>query len=173
MKKLHLIRHAKSSWADTALADIDRPLNKRGLKSCKVMATKIVEAGCGFDHVFCSPAVRARSTIEQLSAALPTTEIDWQIDEALYTFDVWDLRNWCYAIDEALLEVVIVGHNSALTDLINTFGNTPIQNLPTCGYAQLVFGHESEDIAWRSLSARSATLASFLKPKMFMGTSGA
>lgn len=164
MKKLHLIRHAKSSWSDGALADIDRPLNKRGLKSCKVMAEQIVKAGCNFEHVFCSPAARAQTTIEQLSQGLPEQDITWQTDQALYTFDVWDLRTWCYALDDALSEVVIVGHNSALTDLINSFGDRPLENLPTCGYAQLAFKNNS----WQSLSAHSGELVSFLKPKMFM-----
>lgn len=164
MKTLHLIRHAKSSWSDGSLADIDRPLNKRGLKSCKVMAAQIVKAGCHFDHVFCSPAVRAQTTLEALNQALPNQDITWHTDQALYTFDVWDLRTWCYGLDNALSEVVIVGHNSALTDLINSFGNSPIENLPTCGYAQLAF----KDQSWQSLSAQSAELVSFLKPKMFM-----
>lgn len=164
MKTLHLIRHAKSSWSDSALADIDRPLNKRGFKSCQVMAPEIINAGCDFKHVFCSPAVRAQTTLKQLAQALPEHDITWQTDKALYTFDVWDLRTWCYALNDSLLEVVIVGHNSALTDLINSFGTSPIENLPTCGYAQLAFKDES----WQSLSAHSAKLVSFLKPKMFM-----
>jgi phosphohistidine phosphatase len=58
MKKLHFIRHAKSSWKDSSLHDIDRPLNNHGLKSCPIMATQIEKSGCNFDHVFCSTAVR-------------------------------------------------------------------------------------------------------------------
>ncbi|MEL6556492.1 MAG: histidine phosphatase family protein, partial [Cyanobacteria bacterium J06621_11] len=64
MKKLHFIRHAKSSWRNAYLADIDRPLNERGVRSCQVMAAQIVKAGCPLDNIFCSPAVRAQSTIE-------------------------------------------------------------------------------------------------------------
>lgn len=73
MKRLHLIRHAKSSWSSGSLADIDRPLNQRGLKSCVLMAPQIVKAGCSFEHVFCSPAVRAQSTLENLA---------WEVNEA-------------------------------------------------------------------------------------------
>ncbi|MGC1306409.1 MAG: histidine phosphatase family protein [Phormidesmis sp.] len=163
MKKLHLIRHAKSSHTDGSLADIDRPLNQRGVESCRVMAPQIVKAGCGFEHVFCSPAVRAQSTIEQIAQNLPEKGIQWQLDNALYTFNAQDLLAWCQALDSSRVEVVIVGHNNALTDFCNHVSDRPIDNLPTCGYVQLVLKVSS----WQALSTNSAELLSFLRPKMF------
>lgn len=163
MKKLHLIRHAKSSWADASLADIQRPLNARGLKSCGIMAPHLIEAGCGFEHLFCSPARRAQATIEQLCQHLPDREMSWQLDDALYTFDSRDLLAWCRDLDEAMSEVVIVGHNPAITDLCNELSDRYIENLPTCGYAQLGY-HRG---LWRDLSAGTTELLSVLTPKMF------
>ncbi|MGB3790207.1 MAG: histidine phosphatase family protein [Phormidesmis sp.] len=163
MKRLHLIRHAKSSRDDSDLADIDRPLNKRGLASCQIMATQIADVGCPFDPVFCSPAVRTQSTIEQISQALSSQQIHWQTDNALYTFEVQDLVKWCRALDNSMTEVVIVGHNPAMTDFVNQMSDRTIKNLPTCGYVQLQFEVDS----WQALSARSAKLVSFLTPKMF------
>ncbi len=164
MKKLHLIRHAKSSQGDRDLADIDRPLNKRGLVSCQIMAAQIVAAGCPLDPIFCSPAVRTQSTIEQISQALSNQQIHWQTDNALYTFEVQDLVKWCRALDDSMTEIVIVGHNPAMTDFVNQMSDRTIKNLPTCGYVQLLCEVDS----WQSLSAGSAKLVSFLKPKMFM-----
>ncbi|MGD1897422.1 MAG: histidine phosphatase family protein [Phormidesmis sp.] len=164
MKKLHLIRHAKSSWRDRAIADIDRPLNQRGLKSCSVMAGQIVKAGCHFEQVFCSPAVRAQTTIEQIAKQLSEKSIEWRIDSALYTFEYEALLNWCQALDESLPEAVVVGHNNAITDFVNWVGDYTIENVPTCGYVQLAF----DTTSWRELSADSAEVLSFLKPKMFM-----
>ena len=168
MKTLHLIRHAKSSWNNSALADIDRPLNKRGFASCEVMAARVLEAGCTFEHTFCSPAVRAQSTIEEISYHLEVQGISiaWKIVPALYTFDVRELLQWCQQVDKALQEIVVVGHNPAITELCNALGDEVIENVPTCGYVQLAFEEE-----WRSLSADSAKLICFLKPKMFMGKS--
>ena len=163
MKTIHLIRHAKSSQGDRDLADIDRPLNERGLASCRVMAMKILDAGCPFDPVFCSPATRTQSTIEQISQALAPRQIQWQVDNALYTFEGQNLLKWCSALDDSMTAVVIVGHNPAMTDLVNQVSDRPIKNLPTCGYAQLCFKG-----SWQALSAGSAKLVSFLKPKMFM-----
>ena len=44
MKTLHLIRHGKSCWDELGLADIKRPLNRRGVKACKLMAAPIAAA---------------------------------------------------------------------------------------------------------------------------------
>ncbi|MEL6601972.1 MAG: histidine phosphatase family protein [Cyanobacteria bacterium J06614_10] len=163
MKKLHLIRHAKSSWNNSNLADIDRPLNQRGLRACQVMAPQIVKAGCSFDTVFCSPAVRAQSTIEEINQALSDQTITWQTDNQLYTFEARDLLSWCQALDEALDDVVVVGHNSAITEFVNWVGDRPLENVPTCGYVQLKLPTER----WQDLSENSAELVTFLKPKMF------
>nr|WP_228025251.1 histidine phosphatase family protein [cf. Phormidesmis sp. LEGE 11477] len=169
---MHLIRHAKSSHDDSYLSDIDRPLSQRGLQACQRMAVPIARAGCPFDPVFCSPALRAQSTIEQISYALPERQINWQIDDALYTFEFQDLLRWCRALDNAMNEVVIVGHNPAMTDFVNEMCDRvsadwparTLDNLPTCGYVQLSF----ENTSWQTLSKGSATLVSFLKPKMFV-----
>lgn len=170
MKKLHLIRHAKSSWSSGLRADIDRPLNQRGLRSCPIMAEQIVKAGCQFNSVFCSPAVRAQSTIEQIAQHLANRgadrEIVWQADEALYTFEVQALLEWCRGLDDAIAQPVIVAHNPALTDLCNLLGDRPIENLPTCGYVQLAFNRST----WKELAADTAELTSFLTPKMFIKT---
>ncbi|MGC1216503.1 MAG: histidine phosphatase family protein [Phormidesmis sp.] len=183
MKKLHLIRHAKSNSSDGTLADIDRPLNSRGLEACRLMAVQILKAGCQFENVFCSPALRTQTTIEQIAQqlsqenshsqtvhpqAVHPQKIQWTIDNALYAFEAAPLMAWCQTLDDQMKEVVIVGHNNALTDFINQIvrgqnGKRAIANLPTCGYAQLALG----DIAWSDLSAGTAELLSFLRPKMF------
>ena len=188
MKKLHLIRHAKSGPSDGTLADIDRPLNSRGLEACRLMAAHILKSGCQFENVFCSPALRTQTTIEQMAQQLSQEnsrpqnvdpqevhpqavypqKIQWTIDNALYAFEAASLMAWCQTLDDQMKEVVIVGHNNALTDFINQIargqnGKSAIANLPTCGYAQLALG----DIAWSDLSAGTAELLSFLRPKMF------
>ena len=45
MKYLTIIRHAKSSWSDPHLSDVDRPLNKRGLNSAPVMGQVLKNHG--------------------------------------------------------------------------------------------------------------------------------
>ncbi len=168
MKKIHLIRHAKSSWKDTSLADIDRPLNKRGIKTCRFMAQHIFDAGCCFDQVFCSPAVRAQLTIELIGNYLKGVNVQWQTEEQLYTFDSGTILDWCRTVDESIVELVIIGHNPALTDFCNALGNCNLKNIPTCGYAQLTYGKLDKKYRWRKLGEGSAELTAFLRPKKLM-----
>ena len=163
MKKLHLIRHAKSSWDDSSLEDIERPINNRGVESCRIMAPEIAQVGCGFSNVYSSAATRAQQTIEGLSQNLPDMDVQWQLSNDLYTFYSGDLLSWCRALDESLSEVVLIGHNPAITDFCNDISGSDIGNVPTCGYIQLAI----DGIDWCELSSGSAELLHFLYPKMF------
>jgi phosphohistidine phosphatase len=165
MKKIHLIRHAKSSWKDASLADIDRPLNKRGRKTCHFMAQHILDAGCCFDYVFCSPAVRAQATIALLNSSLEDVDIEWHTKKKLYTFDSGVLFAWCRSLDESISEPLIIGHNPAVTDFCNALSNSRVENVPTCGYVQLVV---KEACRWQELAAGAAELAVLLRPKKLM-----
>jgi phosphohistidine phosphatase len=70
MKSLHLLRHAKSSWKDPGLNDHDRPLNKRGRQTAKMMAAYFRRAKIAPDLVICSTAVRAHQTLDPIIKAL-------------------------------------------------------------------------------------------------------
>jgi phosphohistidine phosphatase len=165
VKKIHLIRHAKSSWDDPSLNDIERPLNPKGIKSCGVMASHILDAGCQFTSIFCSPAVRAQSSIELISQSIPEISIQWQTEQDLYCFDSGSLYDWCRVQDDSLSELVIVGHNPALTDFCNELSSSDLKNIPTCGYVQLTALSKS---SWQEISETGFELTSFIKPKAFM-----
>ena len=62
-RTLTLIRHAKSSWNDPSLTDLERPLNKRGIGDAPKVGAALAEAGLGFDRILCSDARRAQQTL--------------------------------------------------------------------------------------------------------------
>ncbi|MFY8201813.1 MAG: SixA phosphatase family protein, partial [Pirellula staleyi] len=66
-KKLFLMRHAKSDWADASLSDKDRPLNARGRASATLMAQWMQSHQSVPDVVLCSTALRTRQTLELLT----------------------------------------------------------------------------------------------------------
>src|SRR5262245_9413410 len=70
MKRLYLLRHAKSSWVDPTLADQDRPLAPRGRRAAKVMATHLRRNGISPELLLCSPSRRTRQTLEGIAASL-------------------------------------------------------------------------------------------------------
>ncbi|MDA0349679.1 MAG: histidine phosphatase family protein [Verrucomicrobia bacterium] len=164
MKIIHLIRHAKSGWDNANLSDKERTISAKGDQSCKLMAERIVEAGCKFDRVFCSTATRAQMTIQALKNALNNHEIEWTSEEALYTFDHYDLLEWCMNLPDTLNELVVVGHNPAITEFTNRMSDRYFDNIPTCGYVQLVF----PQAAWRDLLNASAKCTFILTPKQFL-----
>lgn len=163
MKTIHLLRHAKSSWSDPDLSDRDRPLNARGKRAVLLMIEPIWKAGCRFDNVFCSPAKRARHTIRRISKPLNGEGIFWKTDEDLYTFETGELLQWLQALDDTMDEVMIVGHNPAITELANLLGNQSIENIPTCGYVQL----QADVGKWKKVQENCAETKVFLYPKMF------
>ncbi|SHO55568.1 SixA phosphatase family protein [Vibrio quintilis] len=167
IKTIHLIRHAKSSWDDPTLADRDRPLNPRGICTSRMMARPVHDAGCHFEQVFCSPAVRAQSTIELIHQSLPEIKFRWKTEKALYTFESDDVLRWCRKLDDEMSDIVIVGHNPALTDFCHQLSGVDLNNIPTCGYVKLV---SVSPCQWKKINKKTFDLAVFLKPKRLMRT---
>ena len=161
MKTLHLIRHAKSSWDFPRLSDFERPLNARGLKSCRRMAPTIEQHAC-LSNVFASTAKRVQLTLININEHLTNGPIHWQTEGELYTFNWRTLLSWCQQLDEQLSEVTIVGHNPALTELCLYLTDTSLDNLPTCGYAKLALNIDH----WQALSYQCGQLSYLMTPKL-------
>src|SRR5205085_6869527 len=70
MKTLFLIRHAKSSWDDTALPDKDRPLGDRGRRDAPKMGKRLAKRDVKPDLILSSPATRALKTAEIIAKKL-------------------------------------------------------------------------------------------------------
>lgn len=66
MKKLYLLRHAKSSRDNPGLRDYDRPLNTRGRVQAAATGRFFQENAFELDGILCSGALRARQTLEHL-----------------------------------------------------------------------------------------------------------
>lgn len=137
MKKLFIIRHAKSSWDDPDQDDFDRPLNKRGLKDAPRMGKRLKEKRVTPDIMLSSPAERALATCQAIAYALRFDQSKIKTDKRLY-----------HAHEDRILEVIrglkdsprdgeevalIFGHNPGLTEFVNSLLNTTIENIPTCG----------------------------------------
>ena len=116
MKRLWLLRHAKSSWDDAELADADRPLAPRGESAAAAMASFLATSDVRPQLILCSPARRARQT---LGAVLPYVgdELEVRIEPDLYTFDAEVLFARLRAVDDRVASVLIVGHNPAFQEL--------------------------------------------------------
>ncbi len=160
-KTLILVRHAKSSWKDTTLNDIKRPLNKRGNKDAPKMGKYMAEHKILPEVIFSSSGLRALATARLISVKIDIKPTDIIINEKIYTFNSEDLLNVVKALKDKYEKVMIVAHNPAITDLVNYFSGSKIDNVPTCGVAVLRFPINS----WKKASKSKANLDSFNYPK--------
>ncbi len=160
MKTLHLIRHAKSSWDNPELADIQRPLAPSGQKASVRMAEALQDSSCFESEIFCSPAVRATQTLDLMDKTVGLC-LSRTMDQRLYTFSADDLLKWLLQMNPSLNAVTIIGHNPALLDLCNFLSGIPITKLPTCGYIHLTL----EVNEWNRAVRGCATLEELLFPK--------
>ncbi|QOR62994.1 SixA phosphatase family protein [Sulfurovum sp. ST-21] len=143
MKRLYLLRHAKSSWKDFTLSDFDRPLNKRGKRDAPLMAQKLKEMGIRPDIIISSPAKRARKTAKifakTLHAALET-------EEKLYEAHTSDIKEVIQTAFEKYDAVMIVGHNPGLTMFNDEISDIPIFNIPTTGVVGIGFQNDDTSL---------------------------
>jgi len=138
MKNLILIRHAKSSW-DAPLVDKDRPLSKRGISDAHLMAANVEKFLPKSFIVWSSTAQRAKNTayIFTESLSIPVETIIYKDD--LYTFDSNVLESIIKSCDNQYDNLILFGHNDAITDFVNIFGNRAVGNVPTAGFVSLSF----------------------------------
>lgn len=159
MKQLILVRHAKSSWAQSGLDDIDRPLNVRGLHDAPLMANRIAAHADKPELIICSPALRARATAEIIAEALAYSQSKIIVEKNLYCFDANDLLEAIQHFDNTRQRILSVGHNPATTELVNRLCHVQIDNVPTCGVCYLQANTEH----WNALV--DAELVEFDYPK--------
>jgi phosphohistidine phosphatase len=166
--ELFLLRHAKSSWDNPALADHERALAPRGERACALLAGHFREAGLALDLVLCSSAVRAVQTLEGVREGLPPkTEVE--IDGGIYGAGPSILLRRLRDLDEEVGSAMLVGHNPAIEELALALAGEGSDRgarsrmeakYPTGGLASL-----SIEGAWWDLDWGRAALLSFVVPK--------
>jgi phosphohistidine phosphatase len=146
MKNLILIRHAKSSW-EAPLVDKDRPLSQRGISDAHLVASEIEEHLPKSYIVWSSTAKRAKNTayIFAENLSIPLDTIIFKDD--LYTFDSTSLENVIKSCNNQFDNLILFGHNDAITNFVNTFGNRAVDNVPTAGFVSLSF----EENDWKDI----------------------
>ena len=163
MKTLFFVRHAKSSWADSSLSDIDRPLNDRGLRDAPFMAQLLKGKSIVPDQIITSPANRAFTTSTYFAEALGVKKEEIKVDTRIYEAWPEDILSLVRMLDNDLHTVILFGHNPTLTSLANMFSRTYIPNVPTCGIVKI----EAKIDSWTLLNREVAEMSAFYYPKQY------
>lgn len=160
MKTIYLLRHAKSSWDDANIADFDRTLNKRGLKTIPLVAEKIIESRFSIDLIVASPAMRTRQTATLVKdAAQLKAEI--KFDERIYEASPQRLLEVIAEVADDKNNVMIVGHNPGLEGLIKVLSGE-VWSMKTAALAVI----ESDNKRWSEVAAERSKLRAVISPTL-------
>jgi len=161
MKKLFIIRHAKSDWDDSTLDDYDRPLNKKGEKNAPFMGQLLKNKNIKPDLIISSPALRAITT-----AKLIAKEVNYEkaITPNQYVYEAFvnTLQEIVEYIHDSNDTVFLVGHNPGVSALAYMLCDLK-ESLPTCAIVEIQFDCNS----WLDVCKSNSTLLSYEYPKKY------
>ena len=160
MKKLFLIRHAKSSWEDLSLDDFNRPLNNRGNTSANLMGNLLKNQNIIPNLIYSSSALRDKKTTQIISKILETENKILYFDE-LYDCELETIWETIKQTKESAETIFLVGHNPELNDFA-TFIAGFDEHLPTCGIIEIWFDVNK----WNDISKKNSQYKSFNYPKL-------
>ncbi len=167
MKRLYLLRHAKSSWKHPGLDDVERPLKRRGIEACALLAAYMRRQRIVPDLVLCSPARRARDTLELVWRHLGV-EFAVEFDASLYMASADEILAVVRGTDRGVGSLMVVGHNPGLADLARRLGRegetagvlSLRRKVPTAALASLELACDN----WADAGPEQARLAAFVTP---------
>ncbi|MBX7094901.1 MAG: histidine phosphatase family protein [Flavobacteriales bacterium] len=163
MIKLILVRHAKSSWNDLQLADVDRPLNDRGKKNAPLMAEVLKSKKILPDIIYCSKAKRSRSTAKRMANVLFKDEKAFEVIPEIYEAEIMTLLHIVNRFQDKYKTIMLIGHNPGLTEFLNYLTEAGIGNIPTTGVAEIHFPFQH----WKEISRDTGNLVYFDYPKNY------
>ena len=161
MKRLILIRHAKSSWDYPLLGDFERPLNPRGRRDAPVMAQRLGNLLQGPWNLLSSPALRAITTAHAFADLLGVAHEAIKVEPRIYEATPGTLLHLVNSLPEPAAQWLMFGHNPGFTALAQLLASVPFAELPTCGIVSLRF----EAARWDEVTPDSGQCEHFLYPK--------
>lgn len=169
VKKLTLLRHAKSGWDDPVARDFDRPLNAKGKRAAHRIGEYLREHDMRYDRVVASPATRVVETIEHLAEGVgePITPF-W--DKRIYLASATSLLDVIQEADDRYDNLLLVGHNPGLEDLVllmvpdrpgDGVRDQVEEKFPTGSIAEISFAVDR----WEDVRPNGGELSRFVRPR--------
>jgi phosphohistidine phosphatase len=162
LKKLFVVRHAKSSWAIPGQSDFARPLNDRGVHDAPIMAERLLLRNEAVDLFLSSPALRARQTCEAFCKEYQRPLTTIQFEETLYHAPCETFYSVIEKISDDYQSVSLFSHNPGITDFVNSLHTgAVVDNMPTCG----VFALKIHTNSWLQFASAKKEFMFFESPK--------
>ena len=167
MKRLKLLRHAKSSWDDAVARDFDRPLNAKGRRAARTIGRHMREEGMAFDHVVASPATRVVETLDELWGGYGRA-LSSALDRRIYLASASTLLDVVQEAPDEADSLLLGGHNPGMEDLVLMLAanagekrDAVEEKFPTASLAEIRF----EASRWQDLRPGAGTLTRFVRPR--------
>lgn len=161
MKRLIVVRHAKSSWEFPELTDFERPLNNRGLRNAPQMAEYLHGLIDNAGRFYSSPAKRALETAKYFAKQYRVQESDINLVDRLYLPDLDDFHAFFNGVDDKLDSIICFSHNPGIINLVYKLTGENFDNIPTCGVAVI----NLDIISWANAMDVGGVLQSYYYPK--------
>ncbi|MCG6204490.1 histidine phosphatase family protein [Rhodopseudomonas sp. HC1] len=117
MRRLILLRHAKTETDAPTGKDHDRRLEERGRADAAAMAEWLAEQQLVPDQVLVSTATRTRQTWDILSELFPGAEPQVEHLPELYSASAAQLLAAVHEVSAGINRLMLVGHNPGLQEL--------------------------------------------------------
>lgn len=137
MKKLILVRHAKAEDPALHADDFNRRLTDRGKANAESLGKWLSERVHGHPLIVCSPAKRTRSTAKRIARALGIPEDEIVFKETIYLSSLSNLNYLLQEMPENRTEIIMVGHNPGMSELLDYLSDKAEEPFRTCGCAIL------------------------------------
>jgi phosphohistidine phosphatase len=168
MRRLMLLRHAKSDWSSGAGRDHDRPLNARGRETAPKMGAYMARHALVPDLVLASTATRVRETLDGVLAAFDRPP-EVKHDGRLYENDGEALLATVKETPHTMHSLLLVGHNPGMAELaalLVASGEVEarqrlIEKFPTAALAVIDFALDD----WSKLHPKAGRLDRFVVPR--------
>ncbi len=145
---LHIVRHAKSSWDSDGIADIDRTLKPKGIRNAYEIARKLKLSSTLPDAIVSSPANRALHTALIFARVFEFPLAKLEISTLMYETSVDEILGFIRNFSNTKNQLMIVGHNPDVTQLVNHFIRKSVIEVPTTGVTTLQFSCDK----WRDIA---------------------
>ncbi|ATB69757.1 putative phosphohistidine phosphatase [Sulfurospirillum diekertiae] len=161
MKKIYLIRHAKSSWKDETIDDFERPLNSRGKRDVAFMGKRLKLFDVKPDIIYTSPAKRAEKTAKELVKEMDYDKKKIKSIDSLFESSYEQYMELIHATDDQYTEIFIIAHNPTITEVGERLSGAILSNIPTCAIVCISFDVES----FKEITEESGHILFFDYPK--------
>jgi phosphohistidine phosphatase len=159
MKRILLLRHAKSKQGPEYDVDVDRPLAKRGKRDAARVGQFLAERDIVPDLVLSSPATRAKETAERYADAAGY-EGEIRIAPSLYFEGDEAYLEQLANLDDFIGTAMLVGHNPDISEAIAALSGQWVR-MPTAALACVEFQGDR----WAELVPGEGKLAWVQVPK--------